>query len=187
VVFAHHGPLGVRQILVEEDAPAHARPFAYRVRLGPATASWRDVLAAVEESESRQGWRLVMQHAGCSWPGATTVWSTPDDCSWPFELTLPGSHRDAIVYLQGPFAPGDAPRAEALVAPGMIRVKDGALPSERHIAFIELSYAHEGQPWLQRRCWVPCVSGTFLVTCQAPAGDAAAVIAAADEVGVTLS
>src|SRR5262249_30949075 len=115
IVLAHHGVTGIRQVMVAPD-PGSADPTTTRVALGRDTKSVSDVLAFVETTDHARGWSLVTREWACNFPQGTTLWSTPVDAGWPFELIDVGAaERDAIIYVQGPWARVQAPVLERLV------------------------------------------------------------------------
>lgn len=55
--------------------------------LAPGTGESGDALDFVEVVFFTPGWQLVTREYRCDWPEGWTLWSTPDEVGWPFELT----------------------------------------------------------------------------------------------------
>jgi hypothetical protein len=93
-----------------------------RVALGPGTQSADEVVDDYVDGQAPEGpdWSLGFQ-AGylMPWPLGTSVWSTKDHVDWPVELTLQGSQRDEMLYVQGPFERKRSVVLSGLVGPGM--------------------------------------------------------------------
>jgi hypothetical protein len=186
VVFAHHGDEGVRSLMVAPDA--NGTRDATRVGLGPGTASMADVLDFVEDEDVGIGWQVMTREHACAWPTGTTLWSTPYEVDWPFELAFEDSPRDRIVYVQGPWPHSHAPAFEQLVADGMQPAGGGELelPTAR-CAWMELHYQVDQQTWAQRRWLVPLApTHVVLVTAQSDAANAATTWAVAEHIARTL-
>jgi hypothetical protein len=187
VVFAHHGQAGVRQLMVAPD-PASTDSTTTKMAFGRDTRSVDEVLAFVEPDEFEPAWQVYTREVCCRMPDAATVWSTPYQASWPFELTIGKGPRDEMIHVQGPWAPHQAPELDRLVAEGMRRVDRGAFPGPAgRCDWITVQYEHAGQVWLQRRCLVPLGrEAVVLVTAQARPETAPVTFAAADEMSRTL-
>jgi hypothetical protein len=163
LVIAHHGQEGARKARIVPT------PEGCRLQLGPGTSSIDDVVDALDEVDAPAGWRLELDGLSVPKPRDVMVWSVPDETPWAAELTLSGGTRDEMAYLLGPFAEGDAPRLEALVAPRMQLVADGWIAGPRgSIRAIELAYSMGDVPFRQWRILAPLSQASVaLVTAQA--------------------
>ena len=85
VVFAHHAAEGVRSIMVAPPSGGASSSVA----LGRDTASLGQVLAFLEETALEPGWQIVTREIRAAWPPGSTLWSTPHEARWPFELRKP--------------------------------------------------------------------------------------------------
>lgn len=201
VILAHHGQSGVRSVLVQPNPlvkQAGQGPAA-RLALGPQTSGVSEVLAFVEETDLVTSWTVVARadssaaSAGatlrCAFPDGTTLWSTPWDVSWPFEVTTGGTRRDEISYVQGPFAPAEYPPLDELVAAGMRRAGKGRIDGvQGPCEWLDLHYTFDSVEWQQRRAIVPLGLGLdALVTSQATAPNSAVAFRAAEELVASLA
>jgi hypothetical protein len=201
VILAHHGASGLRSLLVQPNplVKSAEQGAPTRVALGPKTADLSEVLAFVEKMSFVASWSIVARAdsdaaAGgstfcCAFPSGTTLWSTPWDVPWPFELTAGSKRRDEMVYLQGPFAGADCPSFDELVGEGMMRTDGGQLDSVAGTCdWLELRYTFDAAEWRQRRAIVPLGAGlAALVTSQAAAASSPAAFEAAAEIVRTLA
>ena len=94
MVFAHHGAEGVRSIMVAPPSGGASSSVA----LGRDTASLGQVLAFLEETALEPGWEIVTREIRAAWPPGSTLWSTPHEARWPFELTQGRAERAAIGF-----------------------------------------------------------------------------------------
>jgi hypothetical protein len=201
VILAHHGPSGVRWVLVQPNplVKQAGQGAAARLALGPKTSDMSEVLASVEETDLVTSWTVVARADSnaatsgstfrCAFPNGTTLWSTPWDVSWPFEMTTGGTRRDEISYVQGPFSPAECPTLDELVGEGMRRACAGHLDGvQGQCDWLELHYAFDSAEWGQRRAIVPLGSGlAALVTSQATAQNADVAFRAADDIIASLA
>jgi hypothetical protein len=190
IVVAHHSEIGIRNLMIAPDPSAAGGPGAAptSVALGPNTTAASDVLAFTEETRFSPEWSIVTQHYTCVWPKGTTLWSTPFEIGWAFELTVGDSSGDAMIYVQAPLPPAQSLTLDALIGDGM---RAGAREKMEGAAgtgeWIELHYAVADAAWLQRRHIMPLGEEEFaLVTSQGPEASAAAEFGVAAEVARTL-
>lgn len=201
VILAHHGQSGVCSALVQPNPLVkHAsQGQAARLALGPKTSDMSEVLAFVEETDLVTSWTVVARadsnaaRSGstfrCAFPNGATLWSTPWDVSWPFEMTTSGTRRDEISYVQGPFSPEERPGFDQLVGEGMRRAGEGRIDGvQGKCDWLELHYVFDSAEWKQRRTIVPLGSGLVaLVTSQAVSPNAQAPFEAAEEIVASLA
>lgn len=188
IVFVHSDPAGPKRLMVAPDEGATDASTAgpTGMALGPGTSSPDDVLALIEDIPFQRGWSLASRYFYLEWPRELTVWSTPTEVSWPFEMTIRGDELDEMIYVQGPFR-GTGPEPAQLVGGGMSSAGSGELRAgPQPIQWIELAYEHAGEPWRQRRCWVRLQEGTFLVTSQARLRNGPRLFELADRVSSSL-
>lgn len=163
VVLMHHGADGNPSVLVDDQS---------RFALGKNTASIADALAFCEPDETAgAGWQVMTQHVVMPFPIGLTLWSTPFEHAWPFELTLPGGPDAEMIHLRGPF---DALDVEGLVQDQVQVVARNALPAGEQVT---VGYAVDGVAWQQ---WLGVVrpwgdATAMLLTAQAPAERASAL------------
>lgn len=201
VILAHHGQVGVRSVLVQPNplVKQAGQGAAARLALGPKTSDMSEVLAFVEDTDLVTSWTVVARAdsdaAGsgstfrCAFPNGATLWSTPWDVSWPFELTTGGSRRDEITYVQGPFSPGECPRLDQLVGEEMRRAGEGRIDgAQGKCDWLDLHYVFDSAEWKQRRTIVPLGSALVaLVTSQATTPNADVAFGAAEELTSSLA
>jgi hypothetical protein len=184
IVVAHHSEDGVRNLMIAPDPSATGGPDAAptRVALGPNTKAASDVLAFIEETPFSPEWSIVTQHYACAWPKGTTLWSTPTEIGWAFELTHGDAAGDAMTYVQAPLPPAQGLTLDALIGDGMRAGARGNLVGASGAGeWLDMHYEVEGTPWVQRRHIMHLGPEEYaLVTTQAPeAGIAAALEVAA--------
>ncbi len=185
IMVAHHGGSGVRSILIAPDPSGGPTQMA----LGRDTTSLGEVVAFAEEAPFEPRWRLVTRDYSAAWPAGSTVWSTPNEVDWAFEITARGEQGDEVVYVQGPWPAHTAPTLEALIGAGMSPGQRGPLASPAgQGSWLDLHYNHQGARWVQRRLLVPLAQNTVaLVTAQALATGVGGALAAASELATTLA
>ena len=127
-------------------------------------------------------WRLETSLYTLGWPQAFTIQLNTEAAQPPlFDLIGPD---DALIYLQGPFQPGRLPAREAMTAPGQEVAAMGELAD---YGWVELTYQHQGKPWLQRHYVVSDLpQRVFVVTMQAPEPASVGCIEATELVVTTL-
>jgi hypothetical protein len=191
IVLAHHSEVGVRSVMVEPhpagDDGADSAPTG--VVLGPDTAAASDVLSTVEETEFEPGWSIVTPKFRCVWPKGTSVWSTPNEIGWDFELTLGEDPGDAMTYVQGPLPPAECLSLDAMIGEGMRAGAREKMPGRAGEGeWLELHYERDGVAWIQRRNIMPLGDDAVaLVTAQAPEPAAEAAFAVAAEVAKSIA
>jgi hypothetical protein len=150
VVFVHHGEQGVRQLMVAPD-PAELDPYATQMAFGADTRSVADVLAFVETTEFVRGWQVYTREYRCAFPGRATVWSTPYEVDWAFELTFSPGKREEMVYIQGLWTRSRAPVLDNLIGQGMNLIGRGGFEGRGgRCEWIVMQYLRDGETWTQR-------------------------------------
>lgn len=191
IVIAHHGGEGVRSVMIAPDPKATSRKSATPtgVALGPSTTQASDVLATIEEVDFAPHWTIVTRSYTCAWPRGSTLWSTPHEIPWAFELTLGAEEPDAMTYVQAPLSSAECPSLESLIARSMeVGGRDELEGVEGVGEWLDLRYAMEGISWIQRRYRMPLGADTVaLVTSQAPEGATQAAFDAAGQVASSLA
>jgi hypothetical protein len=201
VTLTHHSPSGVRLMVVQPNPlvkhPEDGAPA--RLALGPKTSTLSDVLSFHEETRLVTSWSIVARAesdaAGggetfrCAFPSGTTLWSTPRNVTWPFEMTTSGARRDEITYVQGPFSPSECPSLHELVGEGMRRGEEGQIDGlQGKCDWLELHYVFDAADWTQRRHIVPLDAELVaLVTSQATAANAHGAFQNAGEIVASLA
>ncbi len=156
VALLHHGPVGNRSVLVDDQR---------RVALGRATSSIGEALDFFEDDATAgPGWRVMTADVHMPFPPGLTLWSTPPDQAWPFELTMAGGTDDEMMHLRGPF---DRLDVDGLLHSG-VQLQARAARSNGEVAIT--SYAVGGQTWQQ---WLGVIrlwddAAAMLLTAQAP-------------------
>jgi hypothetical protein len=125
-----------------------------------------------------RGLRGAAAGDGDAWPEPLAIHSAKDGRRPPaFELHAPGG---GFMFFQGPFRPEKLPPREKMVGLGQTLARMGE--AERY-GWVELSYRHEGAPWVQRHYLILLRPGhTLVLSVQAPAAAAGATMALADRV-----
>jgi hypothetical protein len=155
-----------------------------RIEAAPVTAPREEPAGRLEPGPATDGW--VVEVGGvyvAPWPAGTDLVNAPEPLEPPFYLfrVAPG----ALIYVQGPFAPGQAPSEDALVGTGQTPVARGRSQGSR---WIELSYHHGGGAWRQRHYLRPLAGAVSIaVSTQAPEALAGRVHRIADEVVAALA
>jgi hypothetical protein len=99
--------------------------------------------------------------------------STPGHCpTYRLAQDIPNTRGGSGIFLQGPFRP--AVSESQLVGLGQTIVGRGVLGAR---GGLEVQYASDGLRWTQRHYALP---GGFVITAQAPSGDEASTIRAAE-------
>jgi len=183
VVFCHHGE-PMRQAMV---AP---RDGALALALGADTTSAAEVFAFMEPIDPTPDWRMVTSGFSCDWPQGWTIFDTPHDVAWPFELVQTHPQGEAMVYLQGFWPRAEAPELDGLVAEGMQLAgrAELAISPTRRGEWIALVYEHAGVASVQYRLRLDLEDGrAALVTAQAPAPMGETAFAAARTLATSLA
>jgi hypothetical protein len=201
VTLTHHSPSGVRLMVVQPNPlvkhPEDGAPA--RLALGPKTSTLSDVLSFHKETRLVTSWSIVARAesdaAGggetfrCAFPSGTTLWSTPRNVTWPFEMTTSGARRDETTYVQGRFSPSECPSLRELVGEGMRRADEGQIDGlQGKCDWLELHYVIDSTEWTQRRYIVPLDSGLVaLVTSHAIAANAQSAFENAGKIVASLA
>jgi hypothetical protein len=174
LVFVHHSPQPAKVLLAPSDG-------GMGMKLGPGTSEPEDVFAEIDEVTKTPGWRVETASYSIPMLPALSAWSTKDGTKWAVEFTIEGSKdKDEIVYLEGPFAKGDAPKLDSLVAKNMT-------VSTRTSDSVEVTYLVGDAPWRQLRQLVPLSPDAFmLITVQAPSPRAAQVFGLSRQLAVDM-
>jgi hypothetical protein len=171
VVLTRSGPEGTRAVTV---TPTGGEP---QVQCAPGTASL-DEVGGLQEGPRLDHWRIETALFTLAWPAGLALVSAKDDRRPPaFELHGPAG---SFMFFQGPFAEQKLPPLERMAGLGqsVARTGEGA----RH-RWVELTYRHEGRPWVQRHALIALRPGhTLVLSAQAPAEVAEQVMAQMEEV-----
>ena len=147
------------------------------MKLAPGTTTPDEVFVQIDQVTRTAGWRL--ESSGYSIPllPGLSAWSTKDGTRWTVELTIEGaSEQDEMLYVEGPFANGAAPKLDSLVDKNM---KIATKSSES----LEVTYLVGEALWRQRRRLVSLKTGAvFLVTAQAPSERAGKVFGVTEQI-----
>ena len=141
-----------------------------------------DELGELTVSDHAGDWRIVIADAACEWPDELDVEAFGGELP-RVELRRFAELRDVMVIVRGPALPEDIPPIDGLVAAGQEIV---ATHPEASPPWIELSYPYDGETWTQRHYRVEIGARVLLVTAQATADLAEAILADADVVAGTL-
>ena len=152
---------------------------ASRVEPAAVTAARSEAFGAVEPGAVAGAWRVEVGGVyAVPWPAGVSVVSAPEPLEPPFFLFRIAA--GALVYVQGPFAPGGAPSESALAGAGQTTVARGQRGPAR---WVELAYEHDGEPWRQRHYLRPFGGGASIaVSTQAREALAPRVHEIADQV-----
>jgi len=127
-------------------------------------------------------WRIETSVYTIAWPVGFAISSTPEGAPSAVDLIGP---EGALVFVQGPFPAASVVPQDRMIGPGQRLASSGE--SSRH-RWIELSYEHDGGPWVQRH-YVFALSAehVLVTTAQAPADRRALVVTAADGVMASIA
>jgi hypothetical protein len=168
--------LDVEYFATEEPRFARLIPHegGYQSKVDQHTTSLNDVLD-VASGPPLTDWEIQTSVFCCAWPLGYALCSTnfPADPG-PFDLVGPNGE---LIFVQ---SPAHAPALDQMVAPGqqIVRIEHGQ--------WVELSYAHDGETWLQRHQIMRLLNRPFVITMQAPHEHAKTTIDATLQIAATL-
>jgi hypothetical protein len=171
VVLTRSALDGARSVTV---TPTEGEP---QLACAPGTASL-DEVGGLQDGPRLDHWRIETALFTLAWPAGLALVSAKDDRRPPaFELHGEGG---GFMFFQGPFSEQKLPPLERMAGLGQSVARTGEGPRHR---WVELTYRHEGRPWVQRHALIALRPGhTLVLSAQAPAEVAERLMAQMEEV-----